>query len=173
MSGFADGHDLNPRVGMKIEQVVTDPQHAPLAVDMPIERPFNAGFGDAIEKQLTGKHAHRLRESLAFGIGFRHPEDYKGACGEGSLTPSRRIGGPPPHREASPPLTKDLFPDPTLDRSAHLAQSSLEEVVRSFDEHQFLRFRHIGNQVFQLRPRSELVARSTDEEFGLAAALKK
>src|SRR5207245_230498 len=46
-------------------------------------------------------------------------------------------------------------------------------MICAFDEDQFLRFRHRSNEALQLRPRPELVTRSTDEKFGLGTGPKK
>ncbi len=62
------------------------------------------------------------------------------------------------------------FADPLFDSHAHLLESALEEVVSSFDAHQLLRIGERTDQRFQCARRSELIARSADEEFGLSGS---
>src|SRR5438445_700977 len=121
MAGFADGNHLNSSVGVKVEQVVTDPQHAPLAVHILIKRLFDAGLAQAMQKELAGNRARRLGTSLAFRICFRHAEDYNGRAGRG-LRPVQ--AGPSPASTSQSfytSLTEDLFPDPVFNYLADLA----------------------------------------------------
>jgi hypothetical protein len=57
-----------------------------------------------------------------------------------------------------------------LDGVAQLAQSAFKEMVASIDEDQLFRFRNGCKHLTQLRTRAELIARSADEEFRLAAS---
>src|ERR1700692_1214887 len=54
---------------------------------------------------------------------------------------------------------------------AQLAQSSFEEMVRAFDQHQLFRLGHGRKQRFQLGARTKLVAGSADKQLGLGAIL--
>jgi hypothetical protein len=48
------------------------------------------------------------------------------------------------------PALQSLVANPGLDGFAHFAETAFEEVVRGFDDHEFLRFRQGGDKCYQL-----------------------
>jgi hypothetical protein len=52
-------------------------------------------------------------------------------------------------------------------------QPAFEEVVRTFDDDQLLRFRQRGGKCLQLCSRTELVAGSADEQLGFRTIVQK
>jgi len=67
----------------------------------------------------------------------------------------------------------DGFRYPRLDRLAQLAQAAFEEMIGTFDQHQFFRFRDRLSQSFQLGARAEGIASSADEQLGCGAGLQE
>src|SRR5579871_4324075 len=67
----------------------------------------------------------------------------------------------------------EYFSAPSLNRLSQFAQPSLEKMICSFDHHQLLRLGHRRFQRLQLRPRTELIARSTDKQLRLRALSQK
>ena len=62
---------------------------------------------------------------------------------------------------------------PCFNRFAHFAQAAFEEVIGSFDDHQFLGIGNGSDQTVQLGSRTELVAGTADKQLGLCAFLEE
>jgi len=63
---------------MQVEQVLSNPKHAPFTGDMPFESSLHRSLANGMQKKLPRDGAHGRGKPLTFdGCGLRHEKNYK------------------------------------------------------------------------------------------------
>jgi hypothetical protein len=71
---FADRNHEDTAIGIEVEEVFTNSEHASLAANVALESALNASFGDRMEEKVTCDAAQTFAIS---GGRLRHGQNYK------------------------------------------------------------------------------------------------